>query len=82
MVVSNVTELCTAERAYWAYEKSRGSVGLLIEWFQAELEGHPTAAEKYRHYSPDALKAHTRHVEYLAREMRDARQLQQKLQVA
>lgn len=82
MVISNVIPLCEAELAHRAYAKSRGSIDLLIQWFRAELAGHPKAAEKYRHYDDEMLKAHTRHVEYLARELRDARQLQMKLQVA
>lgn len=79
---NNVVSLGKAELAYRAYVGGGFMIPLLIRWFKSELTEHAESMKKYSHHSDDMLARHTRHVEHLAREMRQGRQLKESLQVA
>jgi hypothetical protein len=79
---NNIVSLKKAELAYRAYVSGGFKVTSLIVWFKAELSEHAISMKKYSHYNDDMLARHTRHVEHLAREMRESRQLEESLKVA
>lgn len=82
MIENNVVNLGIAELAYRSYIRDGCKVVGLIRWFKAELAEHAESMKKYCHYQDDILAKHSRHVEHLAREMRQSRHLEEALQVA
>ena len=81
MIQPMKTSLCAAEMAYEWYVKQKG-VGSLTAWFRKEVERDPDACRKFATHADEMLQKHSRHMEEIARGLRQVRLQKEVIQVA